>query len=248
MGVTGPTILLVEDDAAISVPLARALEGEGYDVRVAATGAQALDLSLDPPPPDLVLLDLGLPDLDGVDVCRRLRERLPQSVVVMLTARSAEVDVVVGLDAGADDYVTKPFRLAELLARVRAHLRRGVVDERAAPIQIAGLVVDLAARRCSVDGTEMHLRPREFDLLSELVGRAGEAVSRDELMTNVWDAHWYGSTKTLDMHVSALRRKLAAAGGDPARLTTLRGFGYRFESGPLDQVDAAPPAPGHRRR
>jgi DNA-binding response OmpR family regulator len=228
--VTGPVILLVEDDAAISVPLARALEGQGYLVRAAADGAQALDLSLEPPPPDLVLLDLGLPDLDGVEVARRLRERLPQAVVVMLTARSAEVDVVVGLDAGADDYVTKPFGLAELLARVRAHLRRGVPDERAAPVQLGGLVVDFAGRRCTVDDVDVHLRPREFDLLAELVRRAGEAVSRDELMTNVWDAHWYGSTKTLDMHVSALRRKIAAAGGDASRLTTLRGYGYRFET------------------
>ncbi len=236
---TGPVILLVEDDAAISVPLSRALEGEGYIVRAASDGAQALDLSLEPPPPDLVLLDLGLPDLDGVEVARRLRERLPQAVVVMLTARSAEVDVVVGLDAGADDYVTKPFGLAELLARIRAHLRRGVSDERAAPLELAGLVVDLAARRCTVDGTEVHLRPREFDLLAELVRRAGEAVSRDELMTNVWDAHWYGSTKTLDMHVSALRRKIAAAGGDASRLTTLRGFGYRFETGPLPDPSGA---------
>ena len=236
---TGPVILLVEDDSAISQPLGRALESEGYGVRVAATGAEALDLSLEPPPPDLVLLDLGLPDLDGVEVARRLRERLPLSVIVMLTARSAEVDVVVGLDAGADDYVTKPFGLAELLARVRAHLRRGVSDERAAPLTLGGLVVDLAARRCIVDDTEVHLRPREFDLLAELVSRAGEAVSRDELMTNVWDAHWYGSTKTLDMHVSALRRKIAAAGGEASRLTTLRGFGYRFETGPVPVGDAA---------
>jgi DNA-binding response OmpR family regulator len=239
MSVTGPVILLVEDDAAISQPLARALEGQGYRVRAASNGAQALDLALEEPDPDLVLLDLGLPDLDGVEVCRRLREMLPQAVVVMLTARSAEVDVVVGLDAGADDYVTKPFGLAELLARVRAHLRRGVPDERAAPVRVGGLVVDLAARRCTVDGTEVHLRPREFDLLAELVRRAGSAVSRDELMTNVWDAHWYGSTKTLDMHVSALRRKIAAAGGDPSCLTTLRGFGYRFEADGLGEQSAA---------
>jgi len=239
VAVTDAVILLVEDDSAISQPLGRALESEGYAVRVASTGAEALDLSLEPPPPDLVLLDLGLPDLDGVEVARRLRERLPLSVIVMLTARSAEVDIVVGLDAGADDYVTKPFGLAELLARVRAHLRRGVSDERAAPLTLGGLVVDLAARRCLVDGNEVHLRPREFDLLAELVRRAGEAVSRDELMTNVWDAHWYGSTKTLDMHVSALRRKIAAAGGEASRLTTLRGFGYRFETGPLPEADNA---------
>jgi DNA-binding response OmpR family regulator len=226
----GPAVLVVEDDAAIAGPLARAIAAEGYVVTLAADGAQALDRSLDENGPDLVLLDLGLPDMDGVEVARELRIRLPTAVIVMLTARSTEVDIVAGLDAGADDYVTKPFGLAELLARIRAHLRRGVSDERAAPLVVGDLVVDLGARRCLVGGTEVELRPREFDLLAELVGKAGQAVSRDELMTNVWDAHWYGSTKTLDMHVSALRRKLAAAGSDPSALTTLRGFGYRYES------------------
>ena len=234
----GPAILLVEDDSAIARPLARALESEGYVVRQAATGAVALDLALDAPAPDLVLLDLGLPDLDGVQVARHLREILPQAVIVMLTARDAEVDVVVGLDAGADDYVTKPFRLGELLARVRAHLRRGVVDERAAPLEVTGVVIDPAARRCRARGVEVPLRPREFDLLAELLRRAGEAVSRDDLMTTVWDAHWYGSTKTLDMHVSALRRKLGAAGVDPSIITTLRGFGYRYELGSGQQAGA----------
>jgi DNA-binding response OmpR family regulator len=232
----GPVILLVEDDLAIAVPLGRALESQGYAVRRAATAAVALDLALDLPAPDLVLLDLGLPDLDGVQVARHLREMLPQAVIVMLTARGAEVDVVVGLDAGADDYVTKPFRLGELLARVRAHLRREVVDERAAPMSSAGVVVDPAARRCTALGVEVPLRPREFDLLAELVRRSGQAVSRDHLMTTVWDAHWYGSTKTLDMHVSALRRKLGAAGIDPAIITTLRGFGYRYEVGSPSKV------------
>jgi DNA-binding response OmpR family regulator len=232
----GSVILLVEDDSAIALPLSRALESQGYAVRSAATGAVALDLALELPAPDLVLLDLGLPDLDGVQVARHLRELLPLAVIVMLTARGAEVDVVVGLDAGADDYVTKPFRLGELLARVRAPLRRGVVDERAAPMTAAGVVVDPAARRCTAHGVEVALRPREFDLLAELVRRAGEAVSRDHLMTTVWDAHWYGSTKTLDMHVSALRRKLGAAGVDPTLITTLRGFGYRYEVGRPKEV------------
>jgi DNA-binding response OmpR family regulator len=237
--VTGSVILLVEDDEAIAAPLARALQSQGYVVRSAGSAALALDLSLEAPAPDLVLLDLGLPDLDGVQVARHLRERLPQAVIVMLTARGAEVDVVVGLDAGADDYVTKPFRLGELLARVRAHLRRGVVDERAAPTVVGGVLVDPSARRCTAFGVEVPLRPREFDLLAELLRRAGEAVSRDDLMTNVWDAHWYGSTKTLDMHVSALRRKLGAAGVDPSVITTLRGFGYRYE---VPASDAGGPA------
>jgi DNA-binding response OmpR family regulator len=235
----GRQILVVEDDAAIAVPLSRALEAAGYEVTLASTGTAALDLAVDAVAPDLVLLDLGLPDVDGVEVARGLREALPQSVIVILTARSAEVDVVLGLDAGADDYVTKPFGLAELMARLRAHLRRGVADERAAPMTVGTLVVDMSARRCQVGGTEVALRPRELDLLAELVRRAGEAVSRDDLMTNVWDAHWYGSTKTLDMHVSALRRKLAAAGGDPTRITTLRGFGYRYELEPGTDRPAA---------
>jgi DNA-binding response OmpR family regulator len=234
----GRRLLVVEDDTAIAVPLARALAAEGYDVAVAATGSAALDLALDEPPPDLVLLDLALPDLDGVDLARRLRELLPQAVVLMLTARAAEVDVVLGLDAGADDYVTKPFGLAELLARVRAHLRRGVVDERAAPVVLGRLTVDMGARLCTVDGRPVALRPRELDLLAELVRRAGEAVSRDDLMATVWDEHWHGSTKTLDVHVSSLRRKLVAAGEDPARITTLRGYGYRCER-EADPVDAA---------
>jgi DNA-binding response OmpR family regulator len=224
-------ILLVEDDRAIIGPLGRALTSQGYVVRAAGTAAAALDFAEELPPVDLVLLDLGLPDLDGVELARLLRQRLPLAVIVMLTARSAEVEVVAGLDAGADDYVIKPFRLAELLARVRAHLRRGVVDERATPIQAGQVVVDPAARRATVEGVEVPLRPREFDLLAELVRRAGEAVSRDDLMTRVWDAYWYGSTKTLDMHVMAVRRKLAAAGATSARITTLRGFGYRYERG-----------------
>ena len=238
----GPVILLVEDDEAIAAPLARALASHGYVVRAARTAALALDLSVELPAPDLVLLDLGLPDLDGVQVARHLRERLPQAVIVMLTARGAEVDVVVGLDAGADDYVTKPFRLGELLARIRAHLRRGVVDERAAPLSVGSVVVDLSARRCTAGGVEVALRPREFDLLAELLRRAGEAVSRDRLMTDVWDAHWYGSTKTLDMHVSALRRKLGAAGVDPTVITTLRGFGYRYEVEPGGSTGQGPDA------
>jgi DNA-binding response OmpR family regulator len=249
---TGPVILLVEDDEAIAAPLGRALASQGYLVRTARTAALALDLSVEQPAPDLVLLDLGLPDLDGVQVARHLRERLPLAVIVMITARGAELDVVVGLDAGADDYVTKPFRLGELLARIRAHLRRGVVDDRAAPLSVGAVVVDLAARRCTVSGVEVALRPREFDLLAELLRRAGEAVSRDKLMTDVWDAHWYGSTKTLDMHVSALRRKLGAAGVDPAVITTLRGFGYRYEASPSVPADPAPEAvpagPGLTRR
>ncbi len=232
-------ILVVEDDEGISGPLARALQSQGYTTRVAGNGAQALVAADADPAPDLVLLDLGLPDLDGVELARRLRERIPLTVIVMLTARDTEVDIVVGLDAGADDYVTKPFRLAELLARVRAHLRRGNVDERATPLVAAGIVCDPGSRRCHVGDAEVPLRPREFDLLAALMARAGDAVSRDELMSTVWDAHWYGSTKTLDMHVSSLRRKLAAAGASDGCITTMRGYGYRFERDPVSPKETA---------
>jgi DNA-binding response OmpR family regulator len=185
---------------------------------------------------DLVLVDLGLPDLDGVEVTRRIRELQPDAVIVILTARRDEIDVVVGLDAGADDYLVKPFRLAELQARLRAHLRRGPAGDGSVPagrIVVGPLEVDVAARRCTLDGAEVWLRAKEFDLLARLAASAGEALSRETLMTDVWDEHWFGSSKTLDVHVSALRRRLtaaAAAEGCPApEVTTLRGRGYRLE-------------------
>src|SRR4051812_34328226 len=180
----------------------------------------------------MVLLDLGLPDLDGVEVCRQLRATSPGTVLVVLTARSDEMDVVVGLEAGADDYLTKPFRFGELLARVRAHLRRSAVVAPAhAVLTVGALTVDVAARRVSVGGEEVPLRTKEFDLLARLAADAGTAISRETLMADVWDAHWYGSTKTLDVHVAALRRKLAAPAGPdgPPPITTLRGHGYRME-------------------
>jgi len=217
-------LLVVEDDAAISEPLVRALAREGHEVDHAATGADALERLADGRV-DVLVLDLGLPDIDGVEVCRRAREDRPRLRVLMLTARSSELDEVLGLDAGADDYLTKPFSLSVLSARVRALLRRGGDDggER----QVAGVRVDPAARRAWRDGRELELSPKEFDLLALLVGRAGEAVPRDEIMTTVWDENWWGSTKTLDTHVGWLRRKL----GDPPVLTTVRGVGFRFEDG-----------------
>jgi DNA-binding response OmpR family regulator len=218
-------LLVVEDDAAISEPLVRALAREGHDVEHVDTGAAALD-RLDDGGVDLVVLDLGLPDVDGIDVCRRAREGRPRLQILMLTARSSELDEVAGLDAGADDYLTKPFSLSVLSARVRALLRRsggnGGVER-----EVAGVRVDPGARRAWRDGRELELSPKEFDLLALLVGRAGEAVPRDEIMTTVWDENWWGSTKTLDTHVGWLRRKL----GDPPVLTTVRGVGFRFEDG-----------------
>lgn len=221
-------VLLVEDDRTIGQALESSLRLNGYEVYWAVTAAQALARAADNPF-DLVLLDLGLPDMDGVDVCRRLRTITPHSVVVMLTARQDEIDVVVGLEAGADDYLTKPVRLGELLARVRAHLRRGPVGQaQQATITVGELRVDTAGRRVSVAGQEIPLRTKEFDLLARLAEQPGVAVSRDTLMTEVWDAHWYGSTKTLDVHIAALRRKLAVT-ARPPEISTLRGHGYRLE-------------------
>jgi DNA-binding response OmpR family regulator len=227
-------VLVVEDDGTIGRGLSQALSGQGYLVRWAPTGADALQ-AVSEEPPDLVLLDLGLPDADGVEVCRRIRDAGPRATIVILTARSEEIDVVVGLDAGADDYLTKPFRLAELLARVRAHLRRSGPVSSSGRLRAGDLELDPAARRVWLGGNELDLRPKEFDLLALLVSCAGQAVTRERIMSEVWDEHWFGSTKTLDMHVSALRKKFGETGdgagrfGGASRITTLRGVGYRLE-------------------
>jgi DNA-binding response OmpR family regulator len=223
-------LLLVEDDRDIGDQLAEALAAQGHRVSWARTGRAALEHAAKAGRVDLVLLDLGLPDMDGTALCRRLRADLADTIIVMLTARTDEIDVVLGLDAGADDYLTKPFRLLELTTRVRAHLRRGGGAQAAAPATVGALRVDPRSRRVTVGGAEVALRAKEFDLLSVLVRNAGEALTRERLMAEVWDEHWSGSTKTLDMHVLALRRKLAAAGlpGDP--ISTLRGYGYRYET------------------
>jgi len=220
---------VVEDEMIIGRGLRQALEIEGHDVDLVTTGTQALEAA-DALAPDLVLLDLGLPDMDGIEVCRQLRASGAGVAIVVLTARAAEVDVVVGLDAGADDYLVKPFRLAELLARVRAQLRRvSAVPARGGCITVGRVEIDLAARRVRLGGTEVELRPKEFDLLALLMSEAGRAVTRERIMAEVWDEHWFGSTKTLDMHVSALRRKLGDDGDGPGPITTLRGVGFRFE-------------------
>jgi len=228
--VNGATLLVVEDDQAIGRSLVQALSGQGAIVEWARTGADALKLA--GTATDLVLLDLGLPDYEGIDVCRQLRDRYPDLDIVVVTARSEEIDVVIGLDAGADDYITKPFRLAELLARIRARLRRQQsqateVIELGGP---GGLRVDLGSRRCTMDGVEIELRTKEFDLLAALAVDAGRVVSRRRLMAELWDQHFDTTSKTLDMHVSALRRKLDQDGA-PSVITTVRSVGYRLEAG-----------------
>jgi DNA-binding response OmpR family regulator len=227
-------VMVVEDDETIGSLLEARLSAHGYETCWLRTGRSALREAV-LAEFDLVLLDLGLPDLDGVEVCRQLRSRQPGCVLVMLTARKDEMDVVVGLEAGADDYLTKPFRLAELLARIRAHLRRGTARTGPqAPAAVVGdLTVDVGARRCLLGGQEVTLRAKEFDLLARLAAEPGIAVSRTTLMADVWDENWFGSTKTLDVHVAALRRRLedaaASSSARPVAITTLRGHGYRLE-------------------
>jgi DNA-binding response OmpR family regulator len=219
-------VLLAEDDSSISEPLARALRREGYDVDVSADGPGALEAA-QAGGIDLIVLDIGLPRLDGLEVCRRLRSNGQSVPVLILTARADEVDTVIGLDAGADDYVTKPFRLAELLARVRALLRRGTPETST----VQGVRVDTDARRAWIGDTELELTTKEFDLLSVLVSDAGKVVTREQIMREVWDSKWWGSTKTLDMHISWLRRKLGDDAHNPRYITTVRGVGFRFERG-----------------
>jgi two-component system response regulator RegX3 len=213
-------ILVVEDEDAIADPLVVGLRREGFDVSRVATGEAALEASS----ADLVLLDLRLPDLDGLDVCRRLRERSRVPIIV-LTARGEEADRVVGLELGADDYVVKPYGLRELIARIRAVMRRtSSVGNPGGPLQVGELEVDERARRATLGGRELELTPKEFDLLAALARDPGAALSRQRLLAEVWETSWYGSSKTIDVHVAALRRKL----GDPSWIETVRGIGFRL--------------------
>jgi len=233
-------VLVIEDDETIGEHLQSGLQGNGYHASWARTGETGLAkarASL----PNVVLLDLGLPDIDGVEVARILRAEQPDLLIVILTARSDEIDVVVGLDAGADDYLVKPFNLTVLLARLRAHLRRRPdTTTDTEPIRVADLVVDASARRCLLGNREIDLRPKEFDLLLTLARHPGVALTREDLMAQVWDENWFGSTKTLDVTMAALRRRLAEAvpptaasgGSGLPKITTLRGHGYRLERPP----------------
>ena len=243
-------LLIVEDDDAIAAPLLRAVQREGYDVERVAAGRAAID-AVAAGGVDLVLLDLGLPDMDGLDVCRHLRADGFEGGIVILTARAGELDRVVGLDVGADDYLAKPFSLSELLARVRALLRRShrpaVVETTpdAAPVATAAPAagtaapattdfrLDRAARRVWVGDGELALTAKEFDVLALLEQHRGAVVSRETLMAEVWDENWFGSTKTLDATIGRLRQKLQDSDA-PIALGTVRGVGFRLEDIPRD--------------
>jgi DNA-binding response OmpR family regulator len=223
-------VLLAEDDEAIAAPLSRALGREGYTVTVERTGPDALARALGGSF-DLLILDLGLPGMDGLEVCRQIRASTAELAVLMLTARTDEVDFVVGLDAGADDYVSKPFRLAELMARVRALLRRRGPTAEDTPIEVGGLRLEPAARRVLLDGTEISLANKEYELLKILLDHAGQVVSRETILREVWGDVELRGSKTLDMHMSWLRRKIGDEGPvAERRIATVRGVGFRINT------------------
>ena len=229
-------VLVVEDDESIGDTVDSALRVAGLD----STWVRSVESAraLDGADLDLVLLDIGLPDGNGFDLCRELRLHHPRATIVMLTARRDPIDVVAGLESGADDYLFKPFSLVELLARVRAHLRRSGGEDTNGVLRVGSLTVDRGARSAWLGSRELVLRHREFDLLARLAASAGQAVSRETLMAEVWDENWFGSTKTLDVHLVAVRRKLieasAAVSLDSAAaapvIRTLRGHGYRLDA------------------
>ncbi|WP_256796417.1 response regulator transcription factor [Terrabacter sp. Ter38] len=248
---SGVEITIVEDDATIGHHLQQALDSHRYRTSWYQTGRRALE-HLRSAPCDVLLLDLGLPDIDGVDLARQVRAEHPTLLIVMLTARTDEIEVIAGLEAGADDYLTKPFTVTVLLARLRAHLRRHLPSDNAqqGAIVLGDLTVDPSSRRVLVGGHEVALRPKEFDLLKALATQPDTAVSRSGLMAEVWDENWYGSTKTLDVTIAHLRTALATAADGPTHLlptiTTLRGHGYRLDrppTRPLERLEKLPETP-----
>ncbi len=229
MAAKNPTrILLIEDEESIAVPLADGLTREHFDVTIARSGADGLAVADDA---ELILLDLGLPDVDGVDVCRLLRARNDTPIIV-LTARGDERDRVRLLEMGADDYVVKPFGFRELVARMGAVLRRsqsglvGSTAENLSVQELGPLQIDHRSRRVTMHGREINLSPKEFDLLARLAAEPGAVVRRERIIEEVWDEHWWGSTKTLDVHIASLRKKL----GDPSLIVTIRSIGYRLDA------------------
>lgn len=223
------TILLIEDDERISEPLLRVLGAEGFEVVHAANGNDGLT-AVQARRPDLMLLDLTLPDIDGLDVCRKVREDRPEMPIIMLTARADEMDVIVGLGAGADDYVPKPFRLAELVARIKARLRIAQAAHQM-PRELVGgpLRVNTESRRAYLNDEELDLTSKEFDLLALLMSKPDATFTREQIMSTVWDENYWGSTRTLDTHVSTLRRKIGDDTDPPKLIVTVRGVGFRFE-------------------
>ena len=221
-----PRVLVVEDETAISEPLAEHLVREGFDAEVAGTlesGREAFARRA----PDLILLDVMLPDGDGRDLCREIRKG-SDVPIIMLTARGEEIDRIVGLELGADDYVVKPFSAGELVARMRAVMRRGRGTARMGPVTIGSITLDPASRIVTKDDEHVELAAKEFDLLHMLMSNAGQVVKRETIMDEVWDPHWFGPTKTLDVHISWLRKKLEDDPANPVYITTVRGVGFRF--------------------
>ena len=221
-----PRVLVVEDEVTISEPLAEHLGREGFDAEVAGT-IEAATNAWRATPPDLILLDIMLPDGDGRDLCRLIRTE-SDVPIIMLTARGEEIDRIVGLELGADDYVVKPFSAGELVARMRAIMRRGRGTARRGPIEIGTLRLDPSSRTVTKDGAPVELAAKEFDLLHLLMANAGDVVRRETIMDEVWDPHWFGPTKTLDVHISWLRKKIEDDPTEPRFIATIRGVGFRF--------------------
>jgi DNA-binding response OmpR family regulator len=220
-------VLLVEDDLTLQQTLAYNLEKEGYVVAVASNGPSGLD-SARVQSPDLIVLDVMLPELDGLSVCRILRREM-EVPIIMLTARSSEVDKIIGLDSGADDYITKPFSLGEFMARVRAALRRQPKPATPNTLESGDLLLDLVSRKVYRDKTEINMSYKEFDLLAELMRNQDVVLSRDLLLTKVWGYDYYGESRTVDVHIRWLREKIEETPSKPKRITTIRSVGYRFE-------------------
>ncbi len=222
-------ILIVEDESSLSEPLAYLLDREGYETVIAADGNAAVS-EFDRAGADIILLDLMLPGLSGTEVCREIRTRSAVPII-MLTAKDSEVDIVVGLELGADDYVTKPYSTRELLARIRAVLRRRVEDEHddQAVLEVGSVRMDVERHAVSVDGKETAMPLKEFELLELLLRNSGRVLTRGQLIDRVWGADYFGDTKTLDVHIKRIRSKIEKKPSEPTMLVTVRGLGYRFE-------------------
>lgn len=236
MAVQGrPTVLVVEDEASYVEALTIGLTREGFDVEVAMDGAEAL-LKFEDVTPDLVLLDVMLPKMSGIDVCRLIRKR-SQVPIIMVTAKGAEIDTVVGLEVGADDYVSKPYRMRELVARMRAVMRRHGTGAPVVPetevsggaLVVGPLTLDPEEHRVTLDGAEVALPLKEFELLHLLMSNPGRVLTREVLIDRVWGSDYVGDTKTLDVHVKRLRAKIEPDPANPSRITTIRGLGYKLE-------------------